>query len=248
MRYKYIDILRGLCIFLMIFFHLNYMLIHIFGIDTLNFSELFWYILGKVSALGFMGLSGVSFFLAQEKYGTLVRIKYQKYGLKIALLAALITFFTFIFIPEQLIVFGILHLFAISFLVLPYLARALYSSLILAFLVTIIWSYFSSILVSSMLLFPLGLRSAGFHSADYYPLFPYFWVILFWYSLATFLRRNNLLRLFQGREKQNLLENFLEYMWKKSLFIYIAHTPVLYILCYIFLYFSGFFIDSGSYF
>lgn len=58
---------RGVAILLMVLFHINYSLVNIFGIEFFNFSELFWYIVGKISAIGFIFIAGISFFLAGEK-------------------------------------------------------------------------------------------------------------------------------------------------------------------------------------
>lgn len=45
MRLEKLDIFRGIAIVLMVLFHLNYSLVYIFGIETLNFSTIFWYII-----------------------------------------------------------------------------------------------------------------------------------------------------------------------------------------------------------
>lgn len=80
MRFQRLDILRGIAIVLMVLFHLNYSLVNIFGIEFLNFSEIFWYILGKISAIGFITIAGISFFLAEKKYGKDLWKKYWKYS------------------------------------------------------------------------------------------------------------------------------------------------------------------------
>jgi len=80
MRLQRLDILRGTAIVLMVVFHLNYSLVNIFGIESLNFSELLWYILGKIAALGFMTIAGISFSLAEKKYGKNIWEKYWKYA------------------------------------------------------------------------------------------------------------------------------------------------------------------------
>jgi uncharacterized membrane protein len=64
MRYQSLDTLRGLAIIGMILFHANYMFEEIFAIDIFHFSDLFWYILGRVVAIVFISVSGISFYLS----------------------------------------------------------------------------------------------------------------------------------------------------------------------------------------
>jgi len=110
----------------MVLFHFNYSLVNIFGIEILNFSEIFWYILGKIAAIGFISIAGMSFFLAGQKYGKKVKEKYWKYSIVLALLSGVISLGTYIFFPEEYIRFGILHFFALSFFLLPFFARFRY--------------------------------------------------------------------------------------------------------------------------
>ena len=235
MRYQYLDILRWLAIVLMVLFHLNYSLVYIFENETLNFSETFWYILGKISALGFIFISGMSFYLASQKYSReKLTEKYLRYALILALCAWAITLITAIFFPEQLILFGILHFFALSFALLPFITRS--RALVIAVIVMIISIYFYfPQRIESWLLFPLGFVPNNFYSADYYPLIPYFCVILWWYLWAEFFTKNNLMKYFYIPEELNSLQKILSHIGKYSLFVYLVHQPFIIGFLYIFL-------------
>ena len=76
-------------------------------------------------------------------------------------------------------------------------------------------------------LYPLGFRSAGFYSADYWPLLP--WAFL--YLLGTQLGP----RIPDGRTNARRLPAALTFPGRHSLAIYLLHQPVFYGLCYLFL-------------
>jgi len=211
----------------MILFHLNYSLVYVFWIEALNFSEPFWYILWKIAALWFMTISGVSFFLASQKYSQReLRAKYLRYATILWAVAIGISWFTYAFIPEQIILFGILHFFALSFLLLPYITGTTVWSII-SFFTILGFFYFISNPVETHYLFWLWFYHKDFYSADYYPLIPYLLYILLWYFWARMLHKYRLLHIFRINRELIFIEKLLSYMWKKSLLIYLAHQPIL---------------------
>ncbi len=48
----------------MVLFHANYMLVSLFETDILDFSQVFWFFLGKTVAILFIVLAGVSLYLS----------------------------------------------------------------------------------------------------------------------------------------------------------------------------------------
>jgi uncharacterized membrane protein len=231
-RLKRLDILRGVAIILMISFHLNYSLVHIFDSEILNFSESFWYITGKIAALSFIGIAWFSYFLAEKKYREKVKYKYLRYALILGLLAGIITLTTYLLFPEQFIAFGILHFFALSFLLLPYMRRFGFWVFFIAGSIILYGTFFIP-LVQNPFLFPLGFRTAKFVSADYYPLFPYFGVLLLWYGSALLLEKHALLHILHISRNIYPWEIFLIYLGKKSLLLYLIHQPIIIMILYI---------------
>jgi len=212
MRYQYLDILRWICIVLMVLFHLNYSLVNIFDIHFLNFSETFWYVVWRVSALWFMMISWASFYLASKKYSAAqLQNKYISYGWVLAIIALGITLGTYFFMPDQLILFGILHFFAVSFFLLPFISRVRYWAILALFAIAIITQLWDT-QVSNAFMFPLWFYNSDFRSADYYPLIPYFWYILWWYLIAGIGDRYNLLRVLQIERALNTQEIVLTYL------------------------------------
>jgi len=235
MRYQYLDILRWACIVLMILFHFYYSLDYILGMRLWYFSEFLWSLLWRISALGFMIISGFSFFLAYEKYGTALSKKYFRYALVLMIIALGISVVTILFIPDQKIIFGILHFFALSFLLLPFCAKLWYYTGLLAWILLYLWIYFPYE-STSYFLFPFGVIYPGFYSADYYPLLPYFWYVLGWFCLWKYIKDISLLHFFHLKRDMNFIENVLNNLWKKSLMIYIIHQPIIYITLYLYLF------------
>jgi len=235
MRYQYIDILRGVCIVLMVVFHFNYSLIHIFWVEFLNFSEIFWFTVWKTAALWFMTIAGISYFLASRKYPpSELRKKYMKYAAVLWVIALWISGITYLIIPDQLILFGILHFFAISFLILPVITRNFIVTS--ASLIFIIWVWnFIPEWVESEYLFPFWFVSPNFSSADYYPIIPYLWMILMWYIVWVLGEKYWYMKLFHVSRSLNTLEKLFSNIWKKSLLIYLIHQPVIILSLYIFM-------------
>lgn len=226
MRLEKLDILRGLSILLMVIFHLNYSLVNFFGIQIMNFSEIFWLIIWKLSAIWFIIISWISFFLAEKKYWNKILKKYLKVSFVLWILALIISLSTFLLVPEQYIRFWIIHFFAMSFLLMLAFRYLKYYNLLFSVLIIIFWFYFTSVFQSELLYF-LWFTYPWFKSADFYPILPYFWFMLIWYVLALFLWDKNKLDLLKLKSKEIVINTFLTYIWNKSLIIYIVHQPII---------------------
>lgn len=78
--------------------------------------------------------------------------------------------------------------------------------------------------VGAPFLFPLGLRTAAFASADYYPLLP--WGALFFAAAAAAERLDEM----PPEKKYRSAPRALAWLSRRSLFIYLIHQPVLFAL------------------
>ena len=234
MRSQKLDALRGGIILGMIFFHLNYILIHLFGNGVLNFSELFYFILGRGVAWLFIFLSGVSFCLSVPRK-SLKKIfsSSLRRCLTLSVIALMITFVTYMYFPQERIYFGILHFFALaSILMLIVLPLRGYSIPIGIFII-ILGEWIRWIHMDSIFLIPLGIVPQGFYSADYYPIIPWFGYMLIGYGMTYLFReRKWFTDLLSGHTD---ILTPLAFMGRHSLLIYVVHVPVLYFMLKFFL-------------
>ena len=239
-RFWEIDVLRGLALVMMVSYHLLFDL-NYFGVYTLNISSGFLWLLARSTASIFLFLVGVSLSLSHSRAvlsgayqieGSMLS-KYLKRGLKIFCLGLLITMATWLFIPQDFIVFGVLHFIGIAIILeYPFLNRK-YLNLLLGiiFLVTGI------LLAQYTFSFPwflwLGLQPTGFITVDYFPLLPWLGVV----SLGLFaggILYNNYQRRFSIPDlSSHIFTKFLSFLGHHSLIIYLIHQPVLILVLYL---------------
>lgn len=232
MRLQKLDILRWIAILLMVLFHLNYSLVNLFNIDLLNISEYFWFIIWKISVILFIFISWISFFLAEKKYLNKIILKYIKVSFILWVIAWWISLSTLLFFSEQYIRFWIIHFFSVSFLLILFFRKLKYYNLIFWIIIIVYGFYFIPIINSEYYYF-LWFTYSWFKSADFYPLLPFFWIMLLWYTFWLFLSDRGLLDIFKTKSTNNIVSNIFEYMWKKSLLIYLLHQPIIILMLYL---------------
>lgn len=224
-----IDLLRAVAIILMVVFHFVYDLDTFTNLD-INVRDPFWYYFGRVSAFSFMFVSGVS--------GCFSR-KPVKNGMKIFAYGLGITVITFIFLREDYVRFGILHLLGISMMLNP-----LFSILPrLALIPTALFSFWigqilkSSSMINSAWLLPLGVTYPNYSSIDYYPIFPYIGVTILGVLFYRTFYINGKSLLDSGRIpilNRKKLQFLIRMTSHHSLKIYLTHQLILISLIFLF--------------
>lgn len=207
-----IDLLRSIAIVLMIIFHTVYDLNAFLGIDV-NYTSGFWYWEGKVSALLFIFLSGISSGFSRS---------HVKRGLITLALGLGISAVTYFVLGDMYIRYGILHFLGTCMLLYPLLAPI--NPWVLAALsagIAYLAGPVRGVIVKTSLLLPLGLRYRGFATVDYYPLIPY---------LAVFLLGIIAYKLYYHKRRSlfafSLENRFISWTSSKSLWIYVLHQPL----------------------
>jgi uncharacterized membrane protein len=228
-RAAILDELRGLAIVNMVAYHVCYDLVYIHGFDWPWFYGARAGIWQEYICISFIFIAGVCTKLSGRPF---VR------AFRICACALLITAVTLYAYPDQLIVFGILHCLGASMLLYA-VFRGLFRGLPapVGFLLALLLVFASWNVVNGFLgfgrftvslpsflyrtpyLFPFGFKSAGFYSADYFPLFPYLFVFLAGSAAGALVKH---LPPFARRVHIRPLA----YLGRHSLVIYLLHQPV----------------------
>ena len=213
-RIPELDILRGFCMLGVVAVHLIYDLTEIYCVfPTYSAATLF-----------LKNQGGIIFFLLSGICATLGR-RCLRRGITVFLCALVVSAVAAAI--GNPIRFGVLHALGSCMIlwtwlqrlprrVLPYLSLFLIGA----------GALFDNITVSVPFLYPIGLRTAGFSSADYFPLFPYLGYFLAGVCLGRrfYPARRSLLPAFSFTGKFSRL---LSFCGRHSLPLYLLHQPVL---------------------
>lgn len=226
-RFWEIDFLRGIAIVMMVIFHTLYMLDY-FNVHAFNISSGFWFLFARMTAVVFLVLVGISLTLSYSRASQNVNFsKYAKRGLTIFSFGMLITLITWIFVPKSFVIFGVLHFIGVAIMLSYLFLKFRYVNLALSVAFITIGFLIQNIVVSVPWLLPFGLAPARFYTLDYFPIFPWFGVVL----IGIFLG-NTLYLGYNRRFKLANLSKFafiraLCFLGRHSLLIYVTHVPVI---------------------
>lgn len=215
-RFWEIDALRGFAVVSMIAFHSLFDLNYFANINLLK--EGMWFWLPRIIGGMFIFVAGVSLNLSKSnplKRGAFI------FGLGMAITAT-----TLLLFPQSTIWFGILHFIGLSIILAqPFLKK---NALIAAVLAIAFGIALQTMTFNFPWLLWLGLKPPSFQTFDYYPILPWFGVLLLGleagkklYDPATHKRKFKIPELNSFGIKQLCL------LGRHSLLIYLLHQPVL---------------------
>lgn len=230
-RFFEVDAFRGIAILLMVIYHFFFDL-DFLGIYELDMHSGLLLIIGRSAAILFIFLVGISLTLSYSRalslHGTQNQFShFLKRGAGVFAWGLVITVVTAVFLARGTIYFGILHLIGVSIiLAYPFLKYKNFS------LIAGVIILFAGILMETAYAdFPwllwLGIKPYGFYTLDYFPLIPWFGVVL----LGVFAG-NSLYPEYQRSFRMcdcegNAVVRLLGHLGKKSLLIYLVHQPVI---------------------
>jgi uncharacterized membrane protein len=234
-----IDSLRGIAILLMIGYHLLFDLnfYRLYSTDFYSLpAHLFVYPVGSL----FLLLVGVSLTLSYSRVERTLsknqlRMKFLKRGAGIFGLGLLITMVTWVYPHNGFIIFGVLHCIGLSILLAYPLIRFRISALFLGIIFIIVGVALQiMVTVDFPWLVWLGVVPSSFSTLDYYPLLPWFGVVLIGVFIGNIVYKNNT-RAFQLKDhSQNIVVRGLCFLGRYSLIIYLLHQLVIVGLLYLF--------------
>lgn len=240
-----LDEVRGFAIICMVVYHAMYDLNTIFGLDIPIFFESWFDVIRDIFAGAFIFISGTVCRYSRNN---------MRRGIQCFFLGMIITFVLPFFI-DGTVYFGILHFMGISMMlfglgekildVLPAAAGIL----LCAALFTLTWNlpnghidaatgqpigFFGISGVFELRLpaqayndamFPLGLPSPKFSSADYFPLMPWFFLFLAGSYFGIWAKSGSLPKFFYATRIK-----WLAAVGRYTIWIYVLHQPILYLI------------------
>ena len=232
-HYGLLDTVRGVCILSMVAYHGMYDLVDIFGLPSAWYTGLPGYIWQQSICWTFILLSGMCWQLSR---------RHVKRGLLLVGCGAAITLITWLVMPSQRILNGVLNLLGLSALLLIPLdkvfrkipAWAGLGGALLLFALTktvargslgfegLVLCRLPRWLYATDLLAVVGFPSPSFWSTDYFPLLPWFFLFCAGYFLWSLLDKS-------PRAKELLRPGLrpLSFLGRHSLAIYLIPQPAL---------------------
>ncbi|UCD14433.1 MAG: DUF1624 domain-containing protein [Thermoplasmatales archaeon] len=228
-RFIELDVLRGFAIAIMIICHLLWDL-NYYGLVPLNngiyhysriFPSIFFLLVGICLAIS----TNKKQTLSEQTKHLLIR------GSWIFILGMALTSITLIVVPDKTILFGALHCIGLSIILsIPFLKFKSYN-IVFAAAIMVIGLIVGSITVEnpSLLHLVIGFHQPGIwkYTIDYFPLLPWFGIILVGIALGNFLYKDNKRRFKIPDLSKYRPITLFSWLGQHSLIIYLLHQPIM---------------------
>jgi uncharacterized membrane protein len=231
-RWWEIDTARGVAIVMMVIFHLMWDLWYFGVLPNVVLYAGFWKYFQRTTAITFLVLVGVSLTVSyhrarrQSVAGASVFSGFFWRGLRILGLAAALSLVVW-GAGLGYVHFGVLHLIGVSIILAYPLLGQRWLNLLLWGAFFVAGSYVQFQRVDFPWLVWLGLRPAGYAPNDYFPLIPWFGVVLLGVFSGNILYNGNS-RLFPLSDLSHIQPvRLLRFLGRRSLLIYLIHQPLL---------------------
>ncbi len=238
-RYLLIDSIRGAALISMILYHAIWDMVWLFGADMPWFKTSIEFIWQQSICWTFILVSGFSWSFGK---------RHGKSGVQILAASILISGVTMVFMPNSLVLFGVLSLLGTATLIMIPLDKIFkrinpYTGVFLFFFLFLIMRNinegslgFGKLVVchlpkswyANWFTAYLGFPPKEFFSTDYFSVLPWFFLFVTGYFLFHIFRRKKLMKI---RSYKGI--GVLNWLGQHSLFIYLLHQPVVYGILYL---------------
>jgi len=213
---------------MMVIYHTAFDLSHFYGY-ALNVLSGPWLIFQQITASLFLLLVGIS--AAISFWRSNVWWKHIYRFARVGAAAMIVSIATYIIDTETFVRFGILHLVAVSALLLPLIAGLKERTIVLGAIILALQPIISSIHHEASWLIPVGFRPSMFRTVDYFPIVPWFGVILIGYGIGYFWYVRKLRALSSEKREalvtRNSFLNTLLWPGRHALLVYVLHQPII---------------------
>ena len=231
-----VDSARGIAVLAMIFFHFMWDL-QFFGLTSVDVFSPAWQTFARSIGTTFMFVMGVSLTLDAVRFkdnASGIWRRNLRRGLTIFGAGMLVTLATFIIVSDEFVRFGILHLAGASIiLAMPFVNRRIRYALIAGVVLIALGFLFGRLSAPYPWLIPLGIREAGVNMVDYYPLVPWFGVVLLGLAFGAYTFPQKQRRFAVPDWGNTAPARFLQFIGRHSLAIYLLHQPILIALIFV---------------
>lgn len=231
-RFWEIDFVRGIAIIMMVGFHLLFDLDY-FSVASVPLQAGFWFWFARATASIFIFLVGVSLAISCSRSrasGLDKKERIKKFtlrGAKIFALGLAISAITWLIFPKEFIIFGILHFIGLSIILSQPFLEWKWKALVLGALAIIAGIALQSLRFGSGWLLWLGFAPSGFLTFDYFPLMPWFGLVLVGIFAGNMLYPKAKRRIAVVELGKNWFAEKFCWLGRHSLAIYFVHQPVL---------------------
>lgn len=236
-----LDNIRGITVLNMIVFHALWDAVNLCGFSIPWFEGIVGEAWQFLICSSFIIISGLCINLSSHPY---------KKGLTVFFAGLVITLVTFIFVPDEIVVFGILTFLGIAMIFTAFLKKfidrltplfiLLVCLLLFVFTKGINEGYLGIInyplimlpekLYKGLILTFLGFTDESFHSSDYFSFFPWIFLFIGGYSFGKIIKIDSFpKRKIHNKSVINKRIPILTFIGQRALLIYLMHQPLLYL-------------------
>ena len=230
-RFFEVDAFRGIAILLMVIYHFFFDL-DFLGIHEFDTHSGVLLVAGRSAAIMFIFLVGVSLTLSYSRaVGSTsnkeIIIHNIKRGAGIFGWGLVITVVTATVLERGTIYFGILHLIGVSIILAYPFLRYRKMNLVIGLAFLFAGIFMDNAYADFPWLLWLGVKPYSFYTLDYFPLIPWFGVVLLGIFTGNSLYPDHKRSFRLCDRGENAAVRLLAYLGKRSLLIYLVHQPVI---------------------